>query len=354
MALYTFSTPNLSTAGLRRLAWAATAFALFVIVFGAFVRLSNAGLSCPDWPTCYGHMTWPTQEHEVASANNAFPERPVESGKAWREQVHRILVGGLSLLTFALGGWAWWRRRDLRGLFAAPVAAAFVIVFQALLGMWTVTLKLLPAVVMAHLLGGMLLFALLAYTALRLSVVPAGNAGTALLRRLTVFALGVLALQIALGGWTSSNYAALACGNDFPKCLGFWWPPTDFREGFVLWRGIGANYEGGVLDTAARSAIQLTHRIGALLTFLAVGAVAAGAVRHTATRTLGTLVGVLLLLQIALGIGNVVLGLPLQVAIAHNGVAALLMLALLGLLVRTRGEGPGASGEGRGGRVSRN
>jgi cytochrome c oxidase assembly protein subunit 15 len=347
MVAATFSTPNLSTAGLRQLAWAAAAFALFVIVFGAFVRLSNAGLSCPDWPTCYGHMTWPTQEHEVASANNAFPDRPVESGKAWREQVHRILVGGLSLLTFTLAGWAWWRRRDLHGLTAAPVAAAIVIVFQALLGMWTVTLKLLPAIVMAHLLGGMLLYALLAYTALRLSVAPAGNADTALLRRLCMLALAVLALQIALGGWTSSNYAALACGNDFPKCLGFWWPPTDFREGFVLWRGIGANYEGGVLDTAARSAIQLTHRIGALLTFLAVGAVAVAATRHAATRAFGTIVGILLLLQIALGIGNVVLGLPLSVAIAHNGVAALLIVALLAVLVRSRGEGRGTRGEGR-------
>jgi heme a synthase len=338
MAAYTFSTAHSSTAGLRRLAWAAAAFALFVIVFGAFVRLSNAGLSCPDWPTCYGHMTWPTQAHEVASANSAFPDRPVESGKAWREQVHRILVGGLSLLTFALAGWAWWRRRDLRGLSAAPLAAAVVIVFQALLGMWTVTLKLLPAVVMAHLLGGMLLFALLAYTALRLSVAPAGDPDTATLRRLTLIALGVLALQIALGGWTSSNYAALACGNDFPKCLGFWWPPTDFREGFVLWRGIGANYEGGVLDTAARSAIQLTHRIGALLTFLSVGAAAAMAARQAATRAFGAVVGTMLLLQIALGIGNVVLGLPLAVAILHNGVAALLLFGLLALLVRVRCE----------------
>jgi len=336
MAAYTFSIANLPHAGLRRLAWAAAAFALLVIVFGAFVRLSNAGLSCPDWPTCYGHMTWPTQEHEVASANSAFPDRPVESGKAWREQVHRILVGGLSLLTFALAGWAWWRRRDLRGISSAPLAAAVVIVFQALLGMWTVTLKLLPAVVMAHLLGGLLLFALLAYTALRLTVAPAGTARTILLHRLSVVALGMLALQIALGGWTSSNYAALACGNDFPKCLGFWWPPTDFREGFVLWRGIGANYEGGVLDTAARSAIQLTHRIGALLTFLAVGAVAAAAARHAATRAFGMIIGIVLLLQIALGIGNVVLGLPLAVAIAHNGVAAVLMAALLAVLVRVR------------------
>ncbi|HSE11105.1 MAG TPA: COX15/CtaA family protein, partial [Rudaea sp.] len=171
-----------STTGLRRLAWAAAAFALLIIVFGAFVRLSNAGLSCPDWPTCYGKLTWPTQAHEVASANVAFPDRPVEGSKAWREQVHRILVGGLSLLTFALAGWAWRRRRDLRGLVGVPLAAAVVIVFQALLGMWTVTLKLLPAVVMAHLLGGMLLFALLAYTALRLTVPAAGAVDAAAMR----------------------------------------------------------------------------------------------------------------------------------------------------------------------------
>jgi heme a synthase len=329
---------RLSTPGIRRLAWAAAAFALLIIVFGAFVRLSNAGLSCPDWPTCYGKLTWPTQAHEVASANVAFPDRPVESGKAWREQVHRILVGGLSLLTFALAGWACWRRRELRALTGAPLAAAVVIVFQALLGMWTVTLKLLPAVVMAHLLGGMLLFALLAYTALRLTIAPTGSIDTAPLRRLTMLAIGVLGLQIALGGWTSSNYAALACGNDFPKCLGLWWPPADFREGFVLWRGVGVNYEGGVLDTAARSAIQLAHRIGALVTLLVVGATAIAAARRPQTRALGAAVGGLLLLQIALGIGNVALGLPLVLAIAHNGVAALLLFALLALLVRVRRE----------------
>jgi len=324
-----------SFVGMRRLAWAAAAFALLIIVFGAFVRLSNAGLSCPDWPTCYGKLTWPTQTHEVASANAAFPDRPFETGKAWREQVHRILVGGLSLLTFALAGWAWGRRRELRALAAVPLAAAVVIVFQALLGMWTVTLMLLPVVVMGHLLGGLLLFALLAYTALRLTVPAAGGIGAASLRRLTVLGIVALALQIALGGWTSSNYAALACGNDFPKCLGYWWPPTDFREGFVFWRSIGVNYEGGVLDTAARSAIQIAHRFGALLAFVCVGTAAIAAWRRAPLRAFGVAVGILLLLQLALGIGNVVLGLPLPVAIAHNAVAALLLFALLALMVRT-------------------
>jgi cytochrome c oxidase assembly protein subunit 15 len=322
--------------GLRRLAWAAAAFALFVVVFGAFVRLSNAGLSCPDWPTCYGKLTWPTQAHEVASANIAYPDRPVEAGKAWREQVHRILVGGLSVFTFALALWAWRRRRDLQGLAAVPLAAAVLIVFQAALGMWTVTLKLLPAVVMAHLLGGMALFALLAYTALRLTLPAAWDYDMARLRRLTCAGIGLLVVQIALGGWTSSNYAALACGNDFPKCLGTWWPATDFREGFVLWRDIGVNYEGGVLDTAARSAIQLAHRIGALIVFGELSVVAIMASRRRSTRVLGIAVGAALLLQIALGIGNVILGLPLAVAMGHNAVAAALLFVSLALLVRTR------------------
>lgn len=331
--------------GLRRLAWIAAAFALLVIVFGAFVRLSNAGLSCPDWPTCYGKITWPTHDQDIASANAAFPDRPVESDKAWREQVHRILVGGLGLFTFALAGWAVWRRRDLGRLTWVPVAAAGLIFFQAALGAWTVSMKLLPAVVTAHLLGGMAMFALLGYTALRLSVpqVPAGGPFTAAektrLRKLTIIGIGFVAVQIALGGWTSTNYAALACGLDFPGCLGQWWPPqADFREGFVLWRGIGVNYEGGVLDGTARIAIQLVHRIGAVLVFGHVAfAVVQRGLRYAQTRAFAAIVALALLLQIALGIANVKLGLPLPVATAHNGGAALLLLALLALLVRLRG-----------------
>jgi heme a synthase len=322
--------------GIRRLAWAATAFALLVIVFGAFVRLSNAGLSCPDWPTCYGQLTWPTQAHDIASANAAFPDRPVELDKAWREQAHRMLVGGLSLLTFALAGWAWLRRRELGRLAIVPWFAAVFIIFQAALGMWTVTLKLLPLVVTAHLLGGMALFALLAYTALRLGAVPMGKVENAALRRMSIAAICLLAAQIALGGWTSANYAALACGTDFPTCLGQWQPPTDFHSAFVLWRGVGVDYEGGVLDAAARTAIQLTHRLGALLVFVYAILLALLAARRSETRKLALALGAALLLQVALGIGNVVLGLPLPVATAHNGGAALLLLVLLALVVRLR------------------
>lgn len=330
-----------TSTGLRRLAWIAAGFALFVIVFGAFVRLSNAGLSCPDWPTCYGQLTWPTQTHEVATANAAFPDRPVESGKAWREQVHRFLAGGLILTTFALAIWAWRRRRDLSGLEKVPIVASGFILFQAALGMWTVTWKLKPIVVMGHLLGGMTTFALLAYTALRLTVVPAGaalaDAARARLHKLTVIGIALVAVQIALGGWTSANYAALACGLDFPRCLGSWWPATDFREAFVLWRGIGVNYEGGVLDAPARSAIQIVHRIGAVLVFAHVAfAAVTRAARYRPTRTFALFIALALLAQVALGIANVKLGLPLPVATAHNGVAAVLLFTLLALLVRVR------------------
>ena len=365
-----------------KLAMFAAAFALCVIVFGAFVRLSNAGLSCPDWPTCYGKATWPGHEHEIASANTAFPERPVETHKAWREQFHRMIAGSLGVLVLGLALLATWRKPVartgvvvaaalaaigtflyMRGAFAwsawlsalaiaiplwlaarssrpAPwrlaVVALAVIIFQAMLGMWTVTWLLKPVVVMAHLLGGLATFALLAYIALRLAGI--GNDGDARLaapRRAVVVGLVLLSLQIALGGWTSANYAALACGSDFPTCLGQWWPATDFGEGFVLWRGIGANYEGGVLDLPARSAIQLSHRIGALIVFVYLGWLSHRLARH-GQRAVGIGLGLALLAQVSVGIGNVLLGLPLALATAHNALAVVLLFTLLCALARTQ------------------
>ena len=366
---------------LARIAAFATAFAFLVIVFGAFVRLSHAGLSCPDWPTCYGAATWPGHEQAIERANAAFPERPFETHKAWREQVHRMIAGALGLLVFGLALVAAWRQRALvLGLLAAAAAAAIgivfymrgapgtsavlsafaialpllaatrlqrpapwrialvalaVVIFQAMLGMWTVTLLLKPIVVMGHLLGGLLTFSLLGYVALRLGTTHAPTPEQQRMKPMVVVALVLLSLQIALGGWTSANYAALACGVDFPQCAGQWWPPTDFREGFVLWRGIGVNYEGGVLDGAARAAIHLTHRIGALIVFGHVLATAVLAWRR-GLRLAGALAGVLLCTQVALGIANVKLVLPLGIATAHNGVAALLLLSLIALLVRVR------------------
>ncbi len=366
---------------IARIAIVATLLAFVVIVFGAFVRLSDAGLSCPDWPTCYGKATWPGHEQDIAQANAAFPQRPYETHKAWREQVHRMLAGSLGALVFVLAlAAAWPRRGSPAALLAAALAAAggvalyikgehataaalsafamalplvvaarldrgapyrvavaafSVIVFQAMLGMWTVTLLLKPIVVMGHLLGGLLTFSLLAYIALSLSNFRAATPAQQRLRPLVVVALGLLSLQIALGGWTSANYAALACGSDFPQCAGMWWPQTDFHEGFVLWRGIGVNYEGGVLDAAARAAIQIAHRLGALLVFGHVLATAVAAWRR-GLRQHAAVVGALLFAQVALGIANVKLLLPLPVATAHNAGAVLLLLSLIALFVRTR------------------
>ena len=366
----------------HRLAWAAVLLAFAIVIFGAFVRLSNAGLSCPDWPTCYGRATWPVHEHEIAQANASF-ERAVETGKAWREQVHRHLAGGLGLLilllaliaaqkrrfgmlqiagsaalvaasiplyigkyydyaaALALAGEAWLLIQAIRASNAdasrLSAIVLMVVVFQAVLGMWTVTWLLKPVVVMAHLLGGLATFSLLTWLAWATTPNSAlVQAVAPKLRRLLWIGLALLVLQIALGGWTSSNYAALACGSDFPKCLGQWWPTHDFREAFVLWRGIGVDYEGGVLDGPARVAIQLAHRMVAVLVFGHLLAVAVRMIRTPGLLFWGCVLVLLLCAQIALGIGNVALGLPLWVAVAHTGGAAALLFVIVGLLARLR------------------
>ena len=329
----------MSTTAKRRyaqLAALAAAFALLVAVFGAFVRLSNAGLSCPDWPTCYGRITWPIGPHEVDAANAAFPERAVDVSRAWREQVHRFLAGTLVVATFALATWGFRRRREPGQPWRVPIAAAVLIVFQALLGMWTVTWKLKPIVVMGHLIGGFATFALLVWIAIvardAARARPAPRHGAA--RAMVVAGLVLLALQVALGGWTSANYAALACGAEYPQCLGRWWPSADFGEGFVLWRGIGVDYEGGVLDQPARTAIHLAHRWFALVVaghLLALGVIAA----RRGARMLGIALSLGVLAQVALGVANVVLGLPLHVASAHHALAAVLVALLVALLARS-------------------
>jgi len=202
--------------------------------------------------------------------------------------------------------------------------------------MWTVTWKLLPLVVTAHLVGGMAMFALLAYTALRLTLHEPAPADSAKLRRMAIVGIVLVAIQIALGGWTSSNYAALACGTDFPTCLGQWWPAMDFHQAFIVLRHIGVDYEGGILDGPARTAIQLVHRIGALVVFAHVLPLAIRAMRSRVLRNYGFAIGGFLIAQVCLGISNVVFGLPLAVAAAHNACAALLLLSLLALAVRLR------------------
>ena len=262
------------------------------LVLGAWVRLTDAGLGCPDWPGCYGELT--------------VPEHAADTGKAWREMIHRYAAGALGLLVFAFTVIAFRCRREPGHPFRLPLAVAAVIVFQAALGMWTVTLLLKPVVVMGHLLGGLTVLALTWLLLLRARglAVPAVRPPYGL-RLLAGIALGVVVAQVALGGWTSANYAAVACP-DFPTCQTELWPEMDFGEGFVVWRGLGTNYEGGVLELDARTAIHMTHRIGAAL-------------------------GCALLLQLALGILTVVLGFPLAIAVAHNAGAALLLLTVVTL-----------------------
>lgn len=372
----------------HRIAWAATLLALCVIVFGGFVRLSNAGLSCPDWPTCYGRATWPVQEHEVAAANAVF-ERAVEVHKAWREQFHRHLAAILGLLVFALALIATRKRRlgiasivsaaslvalsipaytGIAGFFAANhqlavalfLAAELIlliqavrwsnedaarlcalllamIIFQAVLGMWTVIWLVKPVIVMAHLMGGLLTFSMLTWLSWRATPnAELINADARWLKNLLWVGLGLLAIQIALGGWTSANYAALACGNEFPKCLGSWMPEHNFAEAFVLWRGIGVDYEGGVLDGPARVAIQLVHRGMAIVVAGYLLSIAIKLIRTPGLVYWGSVLTVLVLAQVALGISNVVYSLPLWVAVAHNAGAALLLFVLVGLLSRLR------------------
>lgn len=316
-----------------RLAQAAAALALVVVVVGAYVRLSHAGLGCPDWPGCYGHIEVPQKSARLSAAALGFPGHPLQPAKAWKEMAHRYLAGTLGLLVFCLAALAL-RRGGLDGRFRAlPLALAILVIGQALLGMWTVTLQLQPIIVMAHLLGGMTMLGLLWWLALRLSTQTAWAPEPAL-DRLRPWALGallVLAVQIALGGWTSANYAAFACP-DFPTCQGHWWPTMDFAAGFAPWHPLGIDYEGGVLSTPARTAIQVVHRIGALTVLLYLGGLAIAAWRSSPRRGVRTIAAALLglvLAQVTLGAVIAVFLLPLPEAAAHNAGAALLLVTVV-------------------------
>jgi len=302
--------------------------AFCVIVLGAYTRLTDAGLGCPDWPGCYGQLTVPDSAAEVE--NKAYlEERPLEPEKGWAEMVHRYFAGALGLFILAIAIWSWKRRgADWGQPVWLPTFLVVVVIFQAALGMWTVTLLLKPIVVMGHLLGGLTTLGLLLLLLLRSSdeshaYVNQGMRGAAML------GLIVLIVQIALGGWTSTNYAALAC-TDFPTCHGEWMPDADYSEGFVMWRGLGVNYEFGVLENPARTAIHLTHRIGALVTFVYLGLLALMMLRRGGVLArAGLVMGALLVVQVTLGISNIMLHLPLPVAVGHNGVAALLLLSVI-------------------------
>ncbi|HJY39119.1 MAG TPA: COX15/CtaA family protein, partial [Steroidobacteraceae bacterium] len=273
----------------RRLALAGVVLAFGVVVLGAWVRLSNAGLGCPDWPGCYGHLTADDAAQNADAINQAFPQRPFTYHKAIKEMVHRYFAGGLVLVIVTLAGLAIANRRDPQQPVGLPITLVGLVFLQALLGMWTVTLLLKPLIVVLHLLGGLTTLALLAWLALApvpspSSAAERGRNQVGALKTLATTGLIVLGLQIALGGWTSSNYAALACP-DFPTCQNSYWPQMDAKDAFVLWRGLGIDYEGGVLDHPARVAIHFVHRLGALVTALVLGFLSFAAIRTGPTRT---------------------------------------------------------------------
>lgn len=329
-----------------KLAFFATCLASVVVLLGAYTRLSDAGLGCPDWPGCYGHMDVPKHSHEIEAANQAYPDRPVETHKAWKEMIHRYFAGILGLVVFALGIMAIRNRQDKMQAVKLPVFLIGFVVFQALLGMWTVTIKLNPTIVMLHLMGGMATLSILWWLSLRSgNLFNSGRLDRVVMNNLKTPALIVLivvVIQISLGGWTSSHYAALQCP-DFPTCQGQWLPPMNFSEGFTLWHGTDKNFEFGILSNEGRTAIHFTHRLGALITFLVVGWLALKLLAcktSEALRTAGITLLIVLLLQITLGILNVVLSLPLANAVAHNGGGALLLLTVVTInhIIRPRSE----------------
>ena len=312
-----------SATWLRRGAGVGVALAFAVVVLGAYTRLSDAGLGCPDWPGCYGYLSVPGVVANVETAAARFPHAPFEAHKAWPEMVHRYFACSLGLLIFGLAALA------IRGRETAPVKLplllAALVVVQAVFGMWTVTLKLWPQVVTTHLLGGFTTLGLLWLLQLRLR--PAARLDTQL-RPYALLALVVVVAQIALGGWTAANYAALACP-DFPTCQGRWWPSMDAAAGFDLMQRVGPNYLGGLLDNGARVAIHVGHRVGAVCVLLAVGTLAIQLRRRSDEHRVAATLLFLLVAQISLGIANVVLTLPLPVAVAHNATGALLLLGVI-------------------------
>ncbi|HBX56789.1 COX15/CtaA family protein [Pseudomonas sp. UBA2684] len=320
-----------------RFALFATLLAVVVVLLGAYTRLTHAGLGCPDWPGCYGFIGVPMSEHKQALAETRFPEAPVEVAKGWYEMVHRYFAGALGLVILGLAVQALRRRGEAQQPLKLPLFLLGLVTLQAAFGMWTVTLKLWPQVVTAHLLGGFATLSLLFLLTLRLS---ARFPPLAIPRRLRALAAGALLLvigQIALGGWVSSNYAAVACV-DLPTCHGEWWPAMDFANGFHLTQHIGPNYLGGQLDSDARTAIHMTHRLGALAVTLAL-LLLAWQLRRSGLARLATLLLMALGVQIGLGISNVVFHLPLPVAVAHNAGGALLLLVVVLINYRLRSPG---------------
>jgi heme a synthase len=306
-----------------------------LVLFGAFTRLTDSGLGCPDWPGCYGSASPLGARDEIHAAQSAMPTGPVTHGKAWVEMIHRYLASAVGGLILVLAAMAWWQARRREALVSPwwPTLTLVWVCMQGAFGALTVTMKLYPAIVTLHLLGGLGLLMLLAVQ--REGYRPQPLALPAGLRRGVFLLLGLAVGQAALGGWVSTNYAVLAC-RDFPTCHGVWWPDMDFERGFTLLRELGRTAGGDYLPFPALTAIHMSHRIGALVVFVGVGLLAwrlwqHGGVARGWAKALLAVAG----WQLASGLSNVVLGWPLLAAVAHTGGAAMLLILLTILAVRS-------------------
>ena len=330
-----------------------TLFTLFLtfdlVIFGAFTRLTDSGLGCPDWPGCYGSASPVGAQLHIEAAQTAMPTGPVTHSKAWIEMIHRYLATGVGVLIMTLTLVTWKARREERQKLHDPnrsqllsiwwpVLTLVWVCLQGAFGALTVTMKLFPAIVTMHLLGGLILLALLRAQSVRYAQVqeqtsPAVVSNGTRLFLMAAFAL--LWLQIALGGWVSTNYAVLAC-TDFPSCQNSFWPVMDFKQGFTLWRELGAGHEGGYISFQALTAIHYVHRLAAYAVFVVLMLLAFRLQRIPALRQQARWLAGLTLLQIITGLSNVVLGWPLFAAVAHTGGAAALVVVLTGIVFSSR------------------
>ncbi len=320
----------------RKLAWITAFLTLDLIMFGGFTRLTDSGLGCPDWPGCYGHSNPLSAGEHIRAAETAQPTGPVTMTKAWIEMLHRYFAMAVGILIIVLMVQAWlrWRREPSRPPWLAT-AIFCAVCLQGAFGAWTVTMKLQPAIVTAHLLGGVGLLALLVWLALREGASRRVASAAGSLRWPAALALAVLLVQIALGGWVSTNYAVMACP-DFPLCQGRWVPDMDFSHGFTVWRDLGRTGDGELIPFQALVAIHWTHRMFAYLVFALLGWLAWRAWRLEGVARLARVLAALLLLQFVTGLSNVVLQWPLLLAVLHNGGAAALVGVLVALNYRVR------------------
>ena len=322
---------------LRALSVLALFLTFDLILVGAFTRLTDSGLGCPDWPGCYGSASPLGASQAISAAQSALPSGPVTHGKAWIEMTHRYLAAGVGVLITVLAIASWVQARAQRAVVSPwwPTLTLAWVCLQGAFGAWTVTMRLYPAIVTAHLLLGIGLLSMLAaqsqaYERKPLLISTRLHAGI-----VTVFTLCVV--QVALGGWVSTNYAVLAC-SDFPTCQGGWWPSMDFAHGFTVLRELGAGKDGGYLPFAALTAIHMVHRIGAAVVFTAMALLVwrLRADGRATTRRWAWAITAVAAWQFASGLSNVVLGWPLVAAVAHTGGAAALITLLTVLLVRSR------------------